>query len=105
MTQPPGREQVTVATNALRSEAGEWDEQGKTLGEQGTKVAGMEFGRLEAGLFQLMVGPYNDVIDMVSARCQEGAAAMAEIAGTLRSVADTYDAEDKASEHRIRNIY
>ena len=105
MTQPPGREQVTVATNALRREADEWDEQARKIGEQGAKVADMEFGRLEAGLFQLMVGPYNDVIDMVSARCQEGAAAMTEIAGTLRSVADTYDAEDKASEHRIRNIY
>jgi hypothetical protein len=105
MTQPPSAEQVAVATGALRTEATEWDEQSGKLAQQGAKVAEMEFGRLEAGLFQLMVGPYNDVIHAVSARCQEGAAAMTEMAKTLRSVADTYDAEDKASEHRIRNVY
>ena len=105
MTQPPSPEQVSVATNALRAEAGEWLAQSAALGTESAKVAEMEFGRLEAGLFQLIVGPYNDVIDAVAARCREGATAMTEIAATLRSVADTYDAEDKASEHRIRNIY
>lgn len=101
----PSPEEVSVATNTLRSEAGEWDAQSATIGQVGTKVAAMEFGRLEAGLFQLMVGPYNDVIHAVAARCKEGATATTEIATTLRSVADTYDAEDRASEHRIRNVY
>ena len=105
MTQPPSGEQVTVATSALRNEATEWETQGERLGEQGAKAAEMEFGRLEAGLFQLMVGPYNDVIQAVSARCREGAAAMADIAGTLNDVADTYDAEDRAAEHRLRDVY
>ena len=92
MTQPPSAEQVAVATSALRNEAGEWDTQSARLSEQSAKVAAMEFGRLEAGLFQLMVGPYNDVIGDVSARCRERATAMTQIAHTLRSVADTYDA-------------
>jgi hypothetical protein len=52
-----------------------------------------------------MVSPYNDVIHAVAARCEEGATAMTEIGNTLRSVADTYDAEDQAAEHRIRNVY
>ena len=65
----------------------------------------MEFGRLEAGLFQLMVSPYNEIVHTVAARTGEAATAMTEIAATLRGVADTYDAEDKASEHRIRNVY
>lgn len=105
MTQPPEGEQVAVATNALRTEAGEWDTQSAELATLSSKVAEMEFGRLEAGLFQLMVGPYNDVIHGVAGRCQEGATAMTQIADTLRGVADTYDAEDKAAEHRIRNVY
>ena len=50
MTQPPSGEQVAVATNALRTEAGEWDAQAGKLGELSAKVAGMEFGRLEAVL-------------------------------------------------------
>ena len=105
----PTAEQVTVATNSLRFEAGEWDSQSAAIGALGSKVAAMEFGRLEAGLFQLLVGPYNDVIHAVAARCRarcrEGAAAMTEIAATLRSVADTYDEEDEASMHRIKNVY
>lgn len=105
MTDPPTREQVTVATDVLRNEAREWDTQSTDMANLSTKVAGMEFGRLEAGLFQLMVGPYNDLVHGAAARCKEGATAMTEIANTLRSVADTYDAEDKAAEHRIRNVY
>jgi hypothetical protein len=82
-----------------------WDEQSAKLSALSTKVSAMEFGRLEAGLFQLMVGPYNDVIQAVAARTREGTAAMASIGQTLVSVANTYDTEDKASEHRIRNVY
>ncbi|MEV0902379.1 hypothetical protein [Actinoplanes sp. NPDC049802] len=104
MTQP-NAEQVSVATDALRTEANLWDEQSDNLTALGARVAGMEFGRLEAGLFQLMVGPYNDVIHGVAARCAEGATAMTEMAATLRSVADTYDAEDRAGAHRIKKIY
>ncbi|SDT80899.1 type VII secretion target [Actinoplanes derwentensis] len=101
----PTPEEVSVATNALRTEAGLWDEQAGRLGTLSGETAAMEFGRLEAGLFQVMVDPYNDVIRAVTARCAEGATAMGEIAATLRSVADTYDAEDRAGAHRIKNIY
>ena len=105
MSDLPNAAQVTVATGVLRQEAGVWDEQSGRVDAISTKVAAMEFGRLEAGLFQLMVGPYNDVIHAVAARTKEGATAMTQIGQTLRSVADTYDAEDQASEHRIRNVY
>jgi hypothetical protein len=105
MSDLPTPDEVTVATDVLRREATVWDDQSGKLARVSTDVAAMEFGRLEAGLFQLMVGPYNEVIDAVAARTREGATAMTEIGRTLRSVADTYDAEDKAGEHRIRNIY
>lgn len=105
MSDLPSGAEVTVATDVLRREAGVWDEQSAKLSALSTKVSAMEFGRLEAGLFQLMVGPYNDVIQAVAARTREGTAAMASIGQTLVSVANTYDTEDKASEHRIRNVY
>jgi hypothetical protein len=41
----------------------------------------------------------------VTARCDEGATAMTNIGTTLREVADTYDAEDQASMHRIKKVY
>ena len=105
MSNPPSSAEVTVATGILRKEASVWDDQSAKLSALSTKVASMEFGRLEAGLFQLMVGPYNEVINAVAARTREGANTMTGIGATLISVADTYDAEDKANEHRIRNIY
>jgi hypothetical protein len=105
MSDPPTAAEVAVATGALRSEAGEWAGQSTRMAAVGKKVAAMEFGRLEAGLFQMMVSPYNELIAVVAARCAEGATAMTEVGATLRSVADTYDAEDQAAEHRIRNIY
>jgi hypothetical protein len=70
-----------------------------------SKVSDMEFGRLEAGLFQLMAGPYNDLIHAFMARSGEGVTAMREIADSLRGAADTYEAEDRAGAHRIKNIY
>jgi len=105
MSDLPTPEEVTVATAVLRREAGVWDDQSSRLSAVSGDVGAMEFGRLEAGLFQLMVGPYNEVVDAVAARTREGATAMTEIGRTLRSVADTYDAEDEDGAHRIRHIY
>lgn len=102
---PPGREQVTVATAALRHEAREWDRQSAAIAAIAAKVAGLELGRVEAGLFQIIVSPYNDVVWTVTDRCRQGEAALSEVAETLRRVADTYEQEDLDEAHRIRNLY
>ncbi|WP_433790598.1 type VII secretion target [Actinoplanes sp. CA-252034] len=104
MSQPTSGE-VHIACEALRRESVQWDSQGERLRIVSATAAEFEFNRVEAGLFQVMVGAYNDVINAVSARCSEGATAMAEVAATLRRAADVYEAEDRAGEHRIRNIY
>lgn len=101
----PTPDQVHVACAALRGEAVQWDGQGEKLRLLSATAADFEFNRVEAGLFQGMVGAYNDVINAVSARCGEGAATATEIAGTLRRAADVYEAEDRAGEHRIRDAY
>jgi hypothetical protein len=104
MTQPTPQ-QVAVATNTLRTEANEWETQAAILGTLAAKVEGMELGRVEAGLFQLIVSPYNDVVHHVQSRCQEGQTAMGQIATTLRSAADLYQREDDNNAHRIYNLY
>jgi hypothetical protein len=100
MGQPHG--QVAVATNTLRSEAAEWETESGQMAALAAKVSGMEFSRLEAGIFQLMVGPYDTLVQLVAERCREATAAMTDIGTALHSVADAYDAEDKAAEDRIR---
>ncbi|GGN80394.1 hypothetical protein GCM10010112_55910 [Actinoplanes lobatus] len=101
----PSSEEVSLATQALRSEASVWNAQGGRLAELSAQVEAMEFGRVEAGLFQIMVSPYNDVVRAVAARCMEGRAAMTDMADTLRRAADIYESEDQAGAHRIKDVY
>jgi hypothetical protein len=104
-TLPPTREQLQVATDALRTEAGVWDAQSAKMGEIVTKSADLRLSRIEAGIFQIIVGPYDAATDQVTNRCREGQQRMTEVATTLRQVADTYDAEEARNEHRLRNLY
>ena len=97
----PTRGDVGVATNVLRGEATEWDTESGQLAALATKTSAMECGRLEAGIFQLMIGPYNALVQLVTERGQEGATAMTDIATALRQVADAYDAEDHAAADRF----
>lgn len=102
---PPTKEQLEVATQALRTEAGIWDEQSGKIGSVVGKVADLRLSRIEAGVFQLIVSPYDSLADQLTNRCGEGRDRMAEIATTLRQVADTYEAEEARNEHRLRNLY
>jgi uncharacterized protein YukE len=102
---PPTSQEVKVATDALRTEANVWDHQSDQMHAISTKVAGLRMTRLEAGIFQVVVGAYDTLVDQVSARCQEGHDRMHDIAATLRPIADTYDTEDAKGEHRLMNLY
>ncbi len=101
MTAPQG---VEVATESLRGEAGRWDQQSTQLRTIATRADGLRFTRIEAGIFQLIVTPYGEVVDHVTARCREGGQRMLEIADTLRQVARTYDDEERTGVHRLRNL-
>jgi hypothetical protein len=101
----PTPEQVRVATGALRTEAGIWERQSDALRAIGRAVAATALGRLEAGVFQLVVAAYADVVEVAGTRCAQAVDATSGIGATLRAVADTYDAEDAAGEHRLRKLY
>jgi hypothetical protein len=102
---PPTAEQMQVATEALRTEAGVWDTQAAQLGTIESKVAALTFSRLEAGIFQVLVSVHDDLVAHVSGRAGEGRTEMGSIASTLRAVADTYDTEERSNEHAMRNLY
>jgi hypothetical protein len=104
MTQPSGG-QITAATNALRKEAKVWAHQGQQIGTIPPVAEKLRLSRLEAGIFQIIVSAYNDVVDKVAARCREGEQHMAQIATTLVNVADIYDEEERRNEHRTRKLY
>lgn len=102
---PPTAHDLAVATSALRTEVGVWDDQGAELAGLASRIEALGFSRLAAGLFQVIAGAHTDLVRHAAARCREGAAETARVANTLRSVADTYDAEELAGEHRFRNLY
>ena len=102
---PPSAQEVAVATGTLRSEAGVWDHESGQLKTITSKAESLRMNRFEAGVFQVIVSAYESVVEQVQHRCDEGQQRMAEIANTLRQVANTYDAEDRSREHAIRNLY
>jgi uncharacterized protein YukE len=95
---------VKVATDALRTEAGVWEQQSGQMESIATTVDDVRFNRLEAGVFQLVVGPYRELVDQVHGRTQEAVQRMKEIADTLRQVAKTYEAEELDGSHKLKNL-
>lgn len=101
----PTPERVRVATAALRAEAQLWLARSDRMADLARAADRLGLGRVEAGVFQLVVDAYNAVAQVVARRCREGTTAMAQIGATLHQVADVYDAEDANAEHRIRQLY
>ncbi len=102
---PPNKSDIDVATASLRTEASIWDHQSQQIATIAPKAGGLKMTRLEAGIFQLMVSAYDEVVDMVTSRCREGSQRMSEIASTLRQVANTYEDEERHNEHAFRSLY
>lgn len=103
--EPPSKAQIKVATDALRTEAGIWDQQSSELDKIASQADGLRLERVEAGIFQVIFDAYASVIDQVTARSGEGRQRMADVAGTLHQIADTYDEEDTANLHLLKNLY
>ena len=102
---PPSKDHVRVATDALRAEASIWDQQSSALGKIVGQANGLRLERVEAGIFQIIFDTYSSVVDQVTARCGEGQQRMSDVANTLHQVADTYDEEDAANLHLLKNLY
>ncbi|MER7584499.1 hypothetical protein [Kitasatospora sp. NPDC097691] len=80
-----------VTTDTLRAEAGIWDQQGEQLGKIATSVSSMSMDRFQAGVFQLIVSAYAEVLTAVHDRAQEGEQNLKAVGDALRKVADNYD--------------
>jgi Excreted virulence factor EspC, type VII ESX diderm len=89
--------ELRVIAASLRQAAGIWDEQATAIGSVSATAGAMRLDRVEAGVFQLIVGPYDAVADQVSARCEEGMQDMRGIASALDRSADTYQLAEQAS--------
>ena len=105
MTGTPSKADIHVATDTLWTEAVTWQAHRDRMADLAQQAQALDAGRLEVGVFQLVLHDYQEVVRVVTERCTEGTQRMAEISQTLRQVADTYDAEEAKNDHMIRNLY
>lgn len=101
----PTAVQISVALAALRTQATGWADRSTTTASLATEVTECTYTEREAGLFNGFIDEYNKIIDLLEARLKEGELALKEIARTLNTVAGTYEQEDLAREHELRNLY
>ncbi len=101
----PSAHDIAVATGALRTEADIWSAQAGVLTAMGSEARALTFGRLQAGVFQVIVNAHTELAVAVANRCGEGAVQMRQIAATLHHVADVYDDEERRHVHEFRHLY
>jgi hypothetical protein len=95
--------EVKAATDALRNEGGVWDQQSQQMGTIAGRAEDLRYTRVQAGVFQVYIGGYNDAVDLIHTRCQEAVTRMTEVADSLRNNAAVYDKEELDGAHQIKN--
>ncbi|MFD3425308.1 hypothetical protein [Nocardia fluminea] len=101
----PTPQELSVATDSLRTESGTWTHQSDEMSAVKLKIEGLEFSRIEGGIFQAIVGPHTTLVEKMAALTDQAAKRFDEVAATLNICAATYEAEDLAGKHRIDNLW
>lgn len=96
---------VKTVTDALRAESRMWDEQSDALSRLSHTVEGLRISRLEAGMFQIVFSAYEQAIDQISQRCEEGNKRTQEIASALIRNAKSYDENEEETTQHVENAY
>lgn len=86
----PTENEMRIASGALAKEARKWDDEAPNLTSIATTLAGLELSRVEAGLFQIMFGPYEQCRSTVEDRAREGAKEFTTMADTLTELSKAY---------------
>ncbi|MEV0299465.1 type VII secretion target [Nocardia sp. NPDC050710] len=98
-------QEVSVATDALRSEGKAWARESDTLDKVKSDIQSIGFNRVEAGVFQAIVSAHAEVVEKMTTLSGQAATSFDKVGQTLQTCADTYDAEDAAGKHRIDNLW
>ena len=110
MSPPPGvpasAEQITVSLEALRADAADWDHAADEL-----RVAARRADAtvVPSAAFSFAGGPVAQAYELLRVNTADllavGAQEFAAMAESLRAAADTYEADELRTLHRLRNIY
>src|SRR5215469_5836332 len=97
--------ELKFIASSLQQTAGIWDHEAAAAQSAAARVGGMSLSRLEAGVFQIIVGPYDEVVTQVSARFEEGSRNMRGIASALELAAQRLGRGEQASLTAIHRTY
>lgn len=102
----PTPDGITVATDALRADAGDWNKAADEVRHAAATAARLA---LPASAFSFaggaVAGSYEALRAKAAALLVEGAENFTDIAAALVSAADQYDADEAANAHAMQNIY
>lgn len=85
------QKELQVTTNSLRSVAKIWDQESAEIGKISGIASGIHLNHITAGVFQLIVSPYESLLNAITDRSNEGKTEMGKIASELNNSADTYE--------------
>jgi uncharacterized protein YukE len=103
---PPTQQQITVSIEALRADADQWAAAAATMNTAASRAG---TPKIDADAFsfagQAAAVTYGQLHDKLTQLMLQGASTFDAIAAALRASADSYEADEAAGEHRLRNIY
>lgn len=105
---PPSGEQITVALEAMRSDAAVWDNAADGLTEAARVAARLDLSALHFSYLGDVVGltgVYRELQDKLCRLLTEGAHNLSGLAQALRSAANGYEEEEQENIHHIRDVY
>jgi hypothetical protein len=100
----PPPDEVKVAAEALRKDAGEWDRWSRDLDQAAVVAGGLPLTTREMSLLSDLVGLpalYTEIQHLAERRAHAGASAFQAVANALRSAANHYDQADANAVSRL----
>ena len=102
----PTSDRITLALDALRADAADWERAATDLRAAAARAAAEA---VPAGAFsfagQAAAGAYESLRVKTTALLEAGAQNFQDIAGALRTSADAYEADENAHVHALQNVY
>jgi hypothetical protein len=102
----PSPEQITVSIEALRADAADWDH---AAGELRVTARRADAAVVPSTAFSFAGGPVAQAYELLRVNTAgllaAGAQEFGAMAAALRAAADTYEADELRTLHRLRNVY
>ncbi|MBV9846957.1 MAG: hypothetical protein JOZ47_18110 [Kutzneria sp.] len=104
----PSSEQVSVALEALRSDAGIWDKAADDLHTVTSAISGLTLRPEALSVWAVEQGvdrTYGDARGKLEEILGQAADDFGQIAKALRTAADIYEREDEQNMHKLKGVY